>query len=63
MDRAIEVMTTKSKDKKKKKGQEFDKKTRSQENVNEQLADELHKPVIKKFKRKKSMRDLTTIFG
>ena len=63
MDRAIEVMTTKSKDKKKKKGQEFDKKTRSQENVNEQLAEELHKPVIKKFKRKKSMRDLTTIFG
>ena len=63
MDRAIEVMTTKSKDKKKKKGQEFDKKTRSQENVNEQLAEELHKPVIKKFKRRKSMRDLTTIFG
>ena len=63
MDRAIEVMTTKPKDKKKKKGQEFDKKTRSQENVNEQLAEELHKPVIKKFKRKKSMRDLTTIFG
>ena len=63
MDRAIEVMTTKSKDKLKKKGQEFDKKTRSQENVNEQLAEELHKPVIKKFKRKKSMRDLTTIFG
>ena len=63
MDRAIEVMTTKSKDKKKKKGQEFDKKTRSQENVNEQLAEELHKPVIKKFKRKKSMRDLTTMFG
>ena len=63
MDRAIEVMTTKSKDKKKKKRQEFDKKTRSQENVNEQLAEELHKPVIKKLKRRKSMRDLTTIFG
>ena len=65
MDRAIEVMTTKSKDKKKKekKGQIFDKKTTSQENVNEQLAEELHKQVIKKFKRKKSMRDLTTIFG
>ena len=62
MDRAIEVMTSKSKDKRK-KGQEFDKKTRSQENVNEQLAEELHKPVIKKFKRKKSMQDLTTIFG
>ena len=39
----------------------FDKKTRSgaivtstsEINVNEQLAEELHKPVIKKFKRKK----------
>ena len=39
----------------------FDKKTRSGAivtstsgiNVNEQLAEELHKPVIKKFKRKK----------
>ena len=49
----------------------FDKKTRSgaivtstsEINVNEQLAEELHKPVIKKFKRKKTMRDLKTIFG
>ena len=31
--------------------------------INEQLAEELHKPVIKKFKRKKPMRDLKTIFG
>ena len=59
MDRAIEVQNQKIK----KKRQEFDKKTRSQENVNEQLAEELYKPVIKKFKRKKSMRDLTTMFG
>ena len=31
----------------------FDKKTGSAINVNEQLAGELHKPVIKKFKRRK----------
>ena len=31
----------------------FDKKTRSGVSVNEQLAEELHKPVIKKFKRRK----------
>ena len=31
----------------------FDKKTVSEINVNEQLAEELHKPVIKKFKRRK----------
>ena len=31
--------------------------------VNEQLAEELHKAVTKKFKRKKSMRDLNKIFG
>ena len=30
----------------------FDKKTRSRISVNEQLAEELHKPVIKKFKRR-----------
>ena len=29
--------------------------------VNEQLAEELHKPVINKFKRKKFTRDLRTI--
>ena len=31
----------------------FDKKTRSGANVNEVLAQELHKTVIKKFKRRK----------
>ena len=31
----------------------FDKKTRSGVSVNEQLAEELHKPVIKKFKKRK----------
>ena len=31
----------------------FDKKTRSGMSVNEQLVEELHKPVIKKFKRRK----------
>ena len=31
----------------------FDKKTGSGTSINEQLAEELHKPVIKKFKRRK----------
>ena len=31
----------------------FDKKTRSGRSVNEQLVEELHKPVTKKFKRRK----------
>ena len=31
----------------------FDKKTRSGVNINEQLAEELHIPVTKSFKRKK----------
>ena len=31
----------------------FDKKTESGVSVSEQLAEELHKPVIKKFKRRK----------
>ena len=31
----------------------FDKKTRLGASVNEELAEELHKPVIKKFKRRK----------
>ena len=31
----------------------FDKKTRSGVNINEQRAEELHKPVTKSFKRKK----------
>ena len=41
----------------------LDKKTGSEVSVNEQLAQELHKPVIKTLKTKKSMRDLKTIFG
>ena len=31
----------------------FDKKARTEINVNEQLAEDLHKPVIKNFKRRK----------
>ena len=31
----------------------FDKKTGSEVSVNEQLAEELHRPVINKFKRRK----------
>ena len=41
----------------------FDKKTALGINVNEQIAEELHKPVIKKFKKEKSMQDLNIIFG
>ena len=41
----------------------FDKKTRSGVSVNEQLAEESHKPVIKNLKEEKSVRDLKTIFG
>ena len=41
----------------------FDKITGSGISVNEQLAEKLHKLVLKKFKRKKTMRDLKTIFG
>ena len=40
----------------------FDKKTGSGASVNKQLAEELHKPVIKKFKKEESMQDLKTIF-
>ena len=40
----------------------FDKKTRSAVNVKKELAGELHKPVIKKFKRRRAMRDLNTRF-
>ena len=36
----------------------FDKKTGSRISVNEQLAKELHKTVIKKFKRKKSLCEI-----
>ena len=41
------------------------KKTGSEASVNEKLAEELHKPLIKKFKKKKkeSMQDLKIIFG
>ena len=42
----------------------FDKKAGSAISVNEKLANELHKPVIKKLKKKKeSMQDLKIIFG
>ena len=41
----------------------FDKKTGSETTVNEQLAEELHKPVTKKLKIRKVLRDLKTIFG
>ena len=41
----------------------FDKKTGSGVSVNEQLAGELHKPVIKNFKRRKIYGSLKTIFG
>ena len=33
----------------------FDKKTRSGMSVNEQLAEELYKPVLKKIKKEKSL--------
>ena len=35
----------------------FDNKSGSVVSVNEQLSEELHKPVIDKFKRRKSMQD------
>ena len=41
----------------------FDKKTCSGASVNEELAEELHKPVIKNFKGGKCMRGLEVIFG
>ena len=41
----------------------FDKKTGSGVSVNEHLAEELHKPAIEKFKRRRSMQDLRTIFA
>ena len=40
----------------------FDKKKGSGVSVNEQLAEELHIPVIINSKEEKSMRDLKTIF-
>ena len=36
----------------------FDKKIESEVSANEQLAKELHKPVIKKFKRKKNLSEI-----
>ena len=41
----------------------FHKKTGSGISVNEQLANELHKPVVKKFKRRKVYERLKTLFG
>ena len=41
----------------------FHKKTGSGISVNEQLANELHKPVIKKFKGRKVYERLKTLFG
>ena len=35
----------------------FDKKTRSGVSISEQLAEELHQPVIKKLKRRKVFKD------
>ena len=40
----------------------FGKKTGSGGSINEELAEELHKTVIKKFKPKKYMRELKAIF-
>ena len=41
----------------------FDKKAGSGVSVNEQIDEELHKPVIKNSKEEKSMQDLKTIFN
>ena len=41
----------------------FDKKTGPRISANEQLAEELHKPVIKNQKEEKCTRYLKTIFG
>ena len=41
----------------------FDKKTELGASVNEELAQELHKPVTKKIKKEKSMPGLKIIFG
>ena len=40
----------------------FDKETESRLSVNEELAQELHKPVIKTFKKGKSMQSLKIVF-
>ena len=41
----------------------FDKKPGSGTSVNKELARQLHKPGIKKFKKEKSMLGLKIIFG
>ena len=41
----------------------FDKKTGLGASVNEELAQELHKPVTKKIKKEQSRPGLKTIFG
>ena len=42
----------------------FDKeKTSSSVSVNEELPEELHKPIMEKFQKKTFMRDLKTLFG
>ena len=41
----------------------FDKKTGSGISVNEQLAEELHKPVIKTFKRRKVFKRFKEYLG
>ena len=41
----------------------FDKKTGSEASVNEDLTEELHKPVIKKFKRRKIYIRFKVNFG
>ena len=41
----------------------FDKKPGSGTSVNKELAQQLHKPGIKKFKKEKSMLGLKIIFG
>ena len=41
----------------------FEKKTRSRAKVNQELAKELQKPVMKTFKRTRIMQDLKIKFG
>ena len=41
----------------------FDKKTVLGESVNKKLAKRLHKPVVKNWKKEKSMLYLKTVFG
>ena len=41
----------------------FDKKAGPAVSLNEHLAEKSHKPVIKKFKKRKTYADWNTIFG